>query len=215
MKKNIKITLTTLAVLTAAAIIVPIGITKFSKEEVVNNQRVIINMTEAQEDEGDTDGVSLADYEDTIGHKVNLPDDAVAVDVVEEDEDTGAVTVNNEDGDIEVINDKALEEAQKANNEADEILQSALSDVAAEDDTEEVAAATTKTSVKEVEQVKETTTSETADTTSEIDQETKDLFADLGWGEPTTDHSESGIPEDAVWDIQNPDKNYSGTFTTP
>ncbi|MDF2542692.1 MAG: hypothetical protein K0S47_2410 [Herbinix sp.] len=220
MKKSIKITLAVLTVATALVIVVPLGISRFSdKEETHNFARGTIRSYEDAERVSDdnSNGVSLGDYNVKIDHQVNFPDDAVPVDVIEEDEETGALTVTNEDGDVEVINDKALEEAQKTETKANEILDSVLNDVIPQEDKDSSTEAVKEVKKeKEVEQVKkDNTKKEQKDTSDEIDQETKDLFADLGWGEPTTDHSAGNIPEDAVWDIQNPDKNYNGTFTTP
>ncbi len=217
MKKSIKITLTVLTVATAIVIVVPLGISKFSdKEETHNFARGTIRSYEDAERVSDdnSNGVSLGDYNVKIDHQVNFPDDALPVDVIEEDEETGALTVTNEDGDVEVINDKALEEAQKTETEVNEILENALDDVIPQEDKNSYNETVKEVKKeKEIEQVKKDGTKK--DATDEVDQVTKDLFASMGWGEPTTDHSAGNIPEDAVWDIQNPDRNYNGTFTTP
>jgi hypothetical protein len=207
MKKSIKITLAVLTVATALIIIVPLGISKFSQQEEVINTQVKI--------EEDTDVVSLSDIEVTVENKVSIPEDAEPVTIIEEDKETGALTVTNEDGDVEVINDKALEEAQKTETKAKEILENALDDVIAEEDknsyTETVKEVKKE---KEIEQVKkDNKNKEQKDSSDEIDQETIDIFNDLGWGEPTTDHGESGIPEDAVWTQQ--ESKTKVIFTTP
>jgi hypothetical protein len=229
MNNKIKTTLAVLAIATAIVIIVPLGISKFSQQEEVTKEGytsgTIRSYVDGQKADSDTsDGVSLGDIDVKIDHQTGLSADEVMVEPIEEDKETGAVTgyviddvsdafdENKEDKDIVIVNDKSLEVAQKSETEANEILDSVLESVIDEDSSTEAVEEVKK--VKEIEQVKkDNTEKKDTDTSEEIDQVTIDLFNDLGWGEPTTDHGEGTIPEDAVWTQQ--ESKTKVIFTAP
>jgi hypothetical protein len=230
MNKKIKITLAVLAAATAIIIIVPLGISKFPQQEEVTKEGytlgTIRGYVDGQKADSDTkDGVSLGDLDVKIEHQTGLSADEVMVEPIEEDSETGAVTgyviddvsdafdENKEDKDIVIVNDRSLEEAQKSETVAKEILDSVLDSIIDNDSGTETVEEAKKE--KEIEQVKKDNVGKNdSNTTDGIDQVTIDIFAEQGW-DINTDHSLGNIPEDAVWDIQNPERNYSGVFTTP
>lgn len=140
--------------------------------------------------------------------------------VIESDEEIGSETIVNTDGDVVVTNDEALLIAE-SNSGADDILESIMSGYVIEDNTTEVKTDKAETKVdkpevkKSDEELKKVYSSETTSTKKndvEIDEATKDLFAEMGWRTDAAEY-QTAI-ENAVWTIQE-GKTKGNPFRTP
>ena len=230
MRKQIKI-----VAVAATSILILVGTTFY----VIEKSRVITDPITIVETDGTiyeidmiSDAKSISDgidyYMETVETPISIeteiptnPINTEVIRVIEEDEDTGSITIENTEGDVVVTNDEALAIAE-ANSEAEDILKSIMADYVAEDNNtvEKADKAEIKVVKPEVkksdEELKKVFSSETTSTKKnddvEIDQATKDLFAEMGWRTDAAEH-QTDI-EGGVWTFQE----YEGEgnpFNTP
>lgn len=207
MKKNMKVGIAIVSVLVFGGTGVGLYVSDMNKEVAnpvtVVEEKEVINTVENEK----IDTVVKNETGLTDNDTVETEDSAFVINteidkVIESDEETGSETIVNTDGDVVVTNDEALLIAE-SNSGADDILADILADIIIEDNntvekTDKAEIKVDKPEVKKSdEELKKVFSSETTSTKKnndvEIDQATKDLFAEMGWGEPTTDHSKGNV----------------------
>ena len=195
MKKNMKVGIAIVSVLVFGGTGVGLYVSNMNKEVAnpvpVVEEKGVINTVENEK----VDTVVNTETGLTDNDTVETEDSAFVINteidkVIESDEETGSETIVNTDGDVVVINDEALLIAE-SNSGAEDILASIMSDYVIEDNTtvEKTDKAEIKVDKPEVkksdEELKKVYSSETTSTKKnddvEIDQATKDLFAEMGW----------------------------------
>lgn len=217
--------------------IVLVSVLGFGASKLFMNSKVAVDTTNTGEvievAENNQPVTTDSENVDTSNNEVPAVEiNTDAAEVIESDKETGSQTVVNTDGDVVVTGDEALVEAE-GNDEAQAILDNIISDM--EERNEEMFGEGTSTDDKvyeaDIKDVKseddlkeaynpETVTASSKDNDVEIDEATKELFATMGWGEPTTDHSGGDvIPEGvSIDDIETSVQEYKGEgnpFHTP
>lgn len=204
MKKNMKVGIAIVSVLVFGGTGVGLYVSNMNKEvanpvPVEKYEKEVTNTVDNTETGlTDNDTVETEDSAFVINTEVEK--------VIESDEETGSETIVNTDGDVVVTNDEALVIAE-SNSGADDILASIMSGYVIEDNkTEEKAdKAEIKVDKPEVKksdkELKKVYSSETASTKKnddvEIDEATKDIFAEMGWS-LTVDHSKGNVISEGV-----------------
>lgn len=210
MKKPIKVKV---IAVTSVAMLILVGTSLY----VIDRNRVIMDPIRIVETENidtvieDESSLTGSDIKEEVMDAVKIENSANEIntevaEVIEEDEQTGSITIENTEGDVVVTNDEALAIAE-ANSEADDILKSIMADYVAEDNNtvEKADKAEIKVDKPEVkksdEELKKVYSSEATPTKKnddvEIDEATKDLFAEMGW-DLTIDHSKGNVIPEGV-----------------
>lgn len=206
MKKNMKVGIAIVSVLVFGGTGVGLYVSNMNKEvanpvpvveekevtNTVDNEKIDI-VVKNETGLTDNDTVETEDSAFVINTEIDK--------VIESDEETGSETIVNTDGDVVVTNDEALLIAE-SNSGADDILASIMSDYVIEDNntvekTDKAEIKVDKPEVKKSdEELKKVYSSETTSTKknndTEVDQATKDLFAEMGWS-LTIDHSKGNV----------------------
>lgn len=210
MKKPIKVKV---IAVTSVAMLILVGTSLY----VIDRNRVIMDPIRIVETENidtvieDESSLTGSDIKEEVMDAVKIENSANEIntevaEVIEEDEQTGSITIENTEGDVVVTNDEALAIAE-ANSEADDILKSIMADYVTEDNNtvEKADKAEIKVVKPEVkksdEELKKVYSSEATPTKKnddvEIDEATKDLFAEMGW-DLTIDHSKGNVIPEGV-----------------
>lgn len=216
MKKSTKI-----IAISSVTILILVGTSMYviDRNEDMLNSLNIVEIDSSHEDETDTivedeSGLTGLDVTNEVIEAVEIENSANMIntevaEVIEVDEETDSITIENTDGDIVVTNDEALAQAE-ANSGADDILASIMSEYIVEDSNteEKVDKAEVKVDKPEVknseEELKKAYSSETITVKKndeleiDIDEQTKALFEEMGWGEPTLDHSRGNVIPEGV-----------------
>jgi len=210
MKKPIKVKV---IAVTSVAMLILVGTSLY----VIDRNRVIMDPIRIVETENidtvieDESSLTGSDIKEEVMDAVKIENSANEIntevaEVIEEDEQTGSITIENTEGDVVVTNDEALAIAE-ANSEAEDILNDVLADIISVESgsNDKVYKADVK-DVESKEEIKEAYSPETVIASSEKnddvekDQVTIDLFNEMGWRmdaskDPGVDTSEGRVVE--------------------
>jgi len=235
MRKQIKI-----VAVAATSILILVGTTFYVIEKnkeimdpitIVETDGTIYEIDMISDAKSISDGIDY--YMETVEKPISIeteiptnPINTEVIRVIEEDEDTGSITIENTEGDVVVTNDEALAIAE-SNAEAEDILSDALADIITEDystvtgvDEAYKKEVNTKNDLEEAYSPKNITASSKKNDDVDIDEQTRALFEEMGWGEPTYDHSRGNVIPEGVRleDIETSVMPYEGVgnpFRTP
>ncbi|WP_313130970.1 hypothetical protein [Anaerocolumna sp.] len=210
MKKNIKLGIVIVSVLVIGITGVGFYVSNINRDKAATNPLSVTEENRVKVDEERVD--TVVDNEDdlAVSDTVETKDSAFVINteiekVIESDKEIGSETIVNTDGDVVIINDIALVEAE-SNSKADDILADVLADVIVEDSNskDKVYKAEVKVDTKDVKSEKELKKDYNSETASnkknndvEIDDVTNALFEEMGW-DLTVDHSKGNVIPEGV-----------------